>query len=201
MKKYKVAFATGSRADYGIVRNYISKLNHDSEVDFYILATGALLSAEFGNAIDIIEQDGFRIDYKDAVQVKMDSLDDTCCIMAKTLADFSGYFAKNKPDLLIILGDRYEIYSVAIAAAMHRIPILHLHGGELTLANYDEFIRHSITKMATWHFTSTLEYKLRVIQLGENPNNVYLVRLAQKIVFILTCRMFLQSLLIMRLVL
>lgn len=173
MKKYKVAFATGSRADYGIVRNYISKLNHDSEIDFYILATGALLSAEFGNAIDIIEQDGFRIDYKDAVQVKMDSLDDTCCIMAKTLADFSGYFAKNKPDLLIILGDRYEIYSVAIAAAMHRIPILHLHGGELTMANYDEFIRHSITKMATWHFTSTLEYKLRVIQLGENPNNVY----------------------------
>ena len=64
-----------------------------------------------------------------------------------------------KPDLLIILGDRYEIYSISIAAAMHRIPILHLHGGELTMANYDEFIRHSITKMATWHFTSTLEYK------------------------------------------
>ena len=74
---------------------------------------------------------------------------------------------------MIILGDRYEIYSVSIAAAMHRVPILHLHGGELTMANYDEFIRHSITKMATWHFTSTLEYKMRVIQLGENPENVY----------------------------
>ena len=173
MKKYKVAFATGSRADYGIVRNYIAKLNSDPDVDFYILATGALLSADFGSAIDIIVEDGFRIDYKDFVELKMETLNDTCHIMAKTLQDFSVYFSNNKPDLLIILGDRYEIYSISIAAAMHRIPILHLHGGELTMANYDEFIRHSITKMATWHFTSTLEYKMRVIQLGEIPQNVY----------------------------
>ena len=173
MKKYKVAFATGSRADYGIVRNYIAKLNRDPDVDFYILATGALLSADFGSAIDIIVEDGFRIDYKDFVELKMETLNDTCHIMAKTLQDFSVYFSNNKPDLLIILGDRYEIYSISIAAAMHRIPILHLHGGELTMANYDEFIRHSITKMATWHFTSTLEYKMRVIQLGEIPQNVY----------------------------
>ena len=131
------------------------------------------MSADFGNAIDIIVEDGFRIDYKDFVEVKMESLNDTCHIMAKTLQDFSDYFSSNKPDLLIILGDRYEIYSISIAAAMHRIPILHLHGGELTMANYDEFIRHSITKMATWHFTSTLEYKMRVIQLGEPPENVY----------------------------
>lgn len=173
MKKYKVAFATGSRADYGIVRNYIAKLNADEEVDFSILATGALLSADFGNAVNIIEQDGFRIDFKDAIPQKMDSLEDTCHIMAQTLDDFSKYFANHRYDLLIILGDRYEIYSVAIAAAMHRIPMLHLHGGELTEANYDEFIRHSITKMATWHITSTDEYRKRVIQLGEDPKNVY----------------------------
>lgn len=173
MKKYKVAFATGSRADYGIVRNYIAKLNADNEVDFSILATGALLASEFGSAINIIEQDGFRIDYKDEIPQKMDSLDDTCHIMAKTLDDFSKYFSKHQFDLLIILGDRYEIYAVSIAAAMHRVPILHLHGGELTEANYDEFIRHSITKMANWHITSTEEYRKRVIQLGENPNNVY----------------------------
>lgn len=173
MKKFKVAFATGSRADYGIVRNYIAKLNADSEVDFSVLTTGALLAAEFGNAVDIIEQDGFRIDYKDTIPQKMDSLHDTCHIMAQTLDDFSKYFSEHKFDLLIILGDRYEIYSVSIAAAMHRIPILHLHGGELTVANYDEFIRHSITKMATWHITSTEEYRKRVIQLGENPKNVY----------------------------
>lgn len=173
MKKYKVAFATGSRADYGIVRNYLSKLNADSEVDFSVLTTGALLSDEFGSAVKIIEQDGFRIDYKDAIPQKMGSLHDTCHIMAQTLDDFSQFFSEHKYDLLIILGDRYEIYSVSIAAAMHRIPMLHLHGGELTAANYDEFIRHSITKMATWHITSTEEYRQRVVQLGEQPSNVY----------------------------
>lgn len=173
MKKYKVAFVTGSRADYGIVRNYIAKLNADAEVDFSVLTTGALLASEFGSAVNIIEQDGFRIDYKDAIPQKMDTLDDTCHIMAQTLDDFSKYFSEHKFDLLIILGDRYEIYAVSIAAAMHRVPILHLHGGELTEANYDEFIRHSITKMANWHITSTEEYRKRVIQLGETPDTVY----------------------------
>ena len=173
MKKYKVAFVTGSRADYGIVRNYIAKLNADDEIDFSVLTTGALLASEFGSAVNIIEQDGFRIDYKDAIPQKMDSLDDTCHIMAQTLDDFSKYFSDHKFDLLIILGDRYEIYAVSIAAAMHRVPILHLHGGELTEANYDEFIRHSITKMANWHITSTEEYRKRVIQLGEAPETVY----------------------------
>lgn len=173
MNKYKVVFVTGSRADYGIVRNYIAKLNADENIDFSVLATGALLASEFGSAVKIIEQDGFRIDYKDAIPQKMDSLDDTCHIIAQTLDDFSKYFSKHKLDLLIILGDRYEIYAVSIAAAMHRVPILHLHGGELTEANYDEFIRHSITKMANWHITSTDEYRKRVIQLGEDPQNVY----------------------------
>lgn len=173
MKKYKVAFATGSRADYGIVRNYIAKLNADIEVDFFILTTGALLASEFGSAINIIEQDGFQIEYKDFIPQKTNSLDDTCHIMAQTLDDFSKFFSCHKYDLLIILGDRYEIYAVSIAAAMHRVPILHIHGGELTEANYDEFIRHSITKMANWHITSTDEYRKRVIQLGENPKNVF----------------------------
>ncbi len=173
MNKFKVAFATGSRADYGIVRNYLSKLNSDPQIDFSVLVTGALLSEAFGNAVEIIEKDGFRIEFKDVVPQQMGSLHDTCHIMAQTLDDFSCFFSDHNYDLLIILGDRYEIFSVSVAAAMHRIPILHLHGGELTAANYDEFIRHSITKMATWHITSTEEYRQRVIQLGEQPNNVY----------------------------
>lgn len=173
MKKYKVAFATGSRADYGIVRNYLKKINADPEIDFSVLVTGALLSEAFGSAVDIIEKDGFCIEYKDAVPQEMSSLHDTCHIMARTLDDFSAFFSNHTYDLMIILGDRYEIFSVSVAAAMHRIPILHLHGGELTAANYDEFIRHSITKMATWHITSTEEYRQRVIQLGEQPDNVY----------------------------
>lgn len=171
--KYKVTFATGSRADYGIVRNYLTKLNADSEIDLTVLVTGALLSETFGSAVEIIEKDGFRIEYKDVVPQEMGSLHDTCHIMSQTLDDFSRFFSNHNYDLLIILGDRYEIFSVSVAAAMHRIPILHLHGGELTAANYDEFIRHSITKMATWHITSTEEYRQRVIQLGEQPDNVY----------------------------
>ena len=173
MKQYKVAFATGSRADYGIVRNYIARLNEDPEIDFSILTTGALLSSEFGSAINIIEKDGFKVDFKDKVEQKVGHLYDTVHIMATVLDDFGKFFSEYRYDLLIILGDRYEIYSVSIAAAMHRIPILHIHGGELTVANYDEFIRHSITKMSHFHFTSTEEYRHRVIQMGEQPKNVY----------------------------
>lgn len=171
--KYKIAFATGSRADYGIVRKYISLLNSDPEIDFSILTTGALLSENFGSAINIIEDDGFRVDFKNKVEQRVSNINDTVSIMAEVLSDFSDFFLTHRYDLLIILGDRYEIYSVAIAAAMHRIPILHIHGGEITLANYDEFIRHSITKMAQFHITSTEEYRQRVIQLGENPERVH----------------------------
>lgn len=173
MARYKIAFGTGSRADYGIVRNYLKLLNQDSDIALEILTTGALLSEDFGSAISIIEDDGFIIGYKNVVKQKMSSIQDTVSVMASVLDNFGRFFENKHYDLLIILGDRYEIYSVAIAAAMHDIPILHLHGGEITLANYDEFIRHSITKMAHFHITSTEEYRHRVIQLGESPGNVF----------------------------
>lgn len=173
MKKYKIAFATGSRADYGIVRNYISKLNADPETDFSILVTGALLDDKFGNAVKIVKQDGFKIAHTCKVDNKMDCNADTISTMATILDDFGRYFQDNRYDLLIILGDRYEIYTLAIAASMQRIPILHIHGGEITLANYDEFIRHGITKMSAYHITSTEEYRHRVIQLGEKPETVF----------------------------
>lgn len=172
-KKYKVAFATGSRADYGIVRNYIAKLNLDPQVDFSILVTGALMDKRFGNAVEIVKKDGFAIEYACKVENQMDTTAGTIHTMAVVLDDFGRYFQTHRYDLLIILGDRYEIYTLAIAAAMQRIPILHLHGGEITLANYDEFIRHGITKMSSFHFTSTEEYRRRVIQLGERPETVY----------------------------
>lgn len=172
-KRYKIAFATGSRADYGIVRKYIALLNEDPQIDFSILATGALLDEKFGNAKKIVEADGFRIGYECKVDNKSDKLSDTTNIMAEVLREFGKHFESEKYDLLILLGDRYEIYSVAIAAAMNRLPILHLHGGEATFANYDEFIRHAITKMSRFHFTATEEYRQRVIQLGENPADVF----------------------------
>lgn len=173
MAAWKVAFATGSRADYGIVRRYLALLEADSSVDLSILVTGALLDESFGSQVSLIEDDGFRIGAR--IPLPIDTSDDTAVTrcMAVALEGFAGCFAERRPDLLIVLGDRYEMLSVAIAAAMQRIPILHIHGGEATFANYDEFIRHSITKMSLYHFTATEEYRRRVIQLGEAPERVF----------------------------
>lgn len=171
--KYKVAYATGSRADYGIVRKYLENLNNDDSILLDILVTGALLEKQYGNSYKIIENDGFNIGCKISLDIDSSNNSHIIKCMATALEEFGNYFENNRYDLVIILGDRYEILSVAIAAAMNKIPILHIHGGEITLGNYDEFIRHSITKMAHYHFTSTEEYRKRVIQLGENPKNVF----------------------------
>ena len=173
MDKYKVIFATGSRADYGIVRNYLRCLDDYERVDLSLLVTGALLSPKFGHQVDLIYRDGFKVAKEIELELDLNSNRGITHAMAVGLDKFGIYFCDNKPDLLIILGDRYEMLSVAIAAAMNKIPILHIHGGELTYGNYDEFIRHSITKMSLFHFTATEEYRQRVIQLGEAPERVF----------------------------
>lgn len=172
-KKYTVAFATGSRADYGIMKNFLKLLDQDSEIELKILTTGALLDDEYGHQVDLIYQDGFHVDIE--VKTNIDTRSDVSIIhmMSEIQENFADYFAQTKLDLLMILGDRYEMLSVAIAAAMQKIPILHIHGGEATFANYDEFIRHSITKMSLYHYTATEEYRKRVIQLGEQPERVF----------------------------
>lgn len=171
--KYKVAYATGSRADYGIVRKYLGYLNNDDNIQLDILVTGSLLEKQYGSSYEIIEEDNFHMACQ--IPLQLDSSKNSLIIKSMSIAleKFGEYFENNRYDLLIILGDRYEMLSVAIAAAMNKIPILHIHGGEITLGNYDEFIRHSITKMAHYHFTSTEEYRHRVIQLGEEPRNVF----------------------------
>ena len=170
---YKVAYATGSRADYGIVKNYLKLLNQDQEIDFSVLVTGSHLENKFGHSVDIIKQDGFKIELEVPLNIENSSNANVIHCMSVALDSFGKYFEEQKYDLLIILGDRYEMMAVAIAAAMQRIPILHLHGGEVTYGNYDEFIRHSITKMSQYHFTSTEVYRRRVIQLGEDPKRVF----------------------------
>lgn len=169
----KIGFVTGSRADYGIMRRYLELMNRDEDIDLGILVTGALLDDRYGRQVELIHGDGFKIDVE--IKVNLDSSSNAFIIktMAEVLDKFGTYFEKNKYDLLIILGDRYEMLSVATAAAMQRIPILHIHGGEATFGNYDEFIRHAITKMGLYHFTATDEYRKRVIQLGESPENVF----------------------------
>lgn len=173
MRKYRVAYATGSRADYGIVKNFLKLLDNDKDIEFSVLVTGSHLEDKFSHSVDLIRQDGFEIDLEVPLNIINDSNANVIRCMATALDCFGNYFENNKFDLLIILGDRYEMMAVAIAAAMQRIPILHLHGGEVTYGNYDEFIRHSITKMSQYHFTSTEVYRKRVIQLGEDPKRVF----------------------------
>lgn len=172
-KKYTVAFATGSRADYGIMKNFLKLLDEDPGVQLHILTTGALLDDEYGHQVDLIYKDGFHVDIE--VKTNIDTRTDVDIIhtMSQVQDAFAEYFSKTKLDLLMILGDRYEMLSIAIAAAMQKVPILHIHGGEATFANYDEFIRHSITKMSLYHYTATEEYRRRVIQLGEQPERVF----------------------------
>jgi len=169
----RILYVTGSRAEYGIVKRLLLKLNNDSTVDLRIVATGMHCDHIYGNTIHIIEEDGLIIDA--SIDIKIDSTSNAHVLksMAICLESFGDYFEKNNYDAVMVLGDRYEIFSVAIAAAMHNIPLIHIHGGEKTLANYDEFIRHAITKMSKLHLTSTEEYRNRVIQLGENPDLVF----------------------------
>lgn len=169
----KIVYVTSSRADYGIVRQFLKLLNHDIDVELKIIATGALLDKEYGHQVDLIYEDGFVVDSEIYVELNSSSNTEIIFSMAEIMRKFADYFDKNHFDLLIILGDRYEMLSVAISAAMEQIPILHIHGGEATYGNYDEFIRHCITKMGLYHFTATEEYRRRVIQLGEHPNRVF----------------------------
>jgi len=142
-------------------------------LDFSLIVTAMHLAPQYGNTVDVIEQDGFNI--AERIAVKLDSQNNQTILtsMAKTLDLFGKHFQKNHYDAVMVLGDRYEILSVATAAAMHNIPLIHLHGGEQTLGNYDEFIRHCITKMAKLHLTATEVYRKRVIQLGELPESVH----------------------------
>ncbi len=172
-QQYKIAYATGSRADYGIVRNYLTYLNNDKDIDFAVLVTGSHMDERFGKTVSIIEDDGFKIDLKVDMQIDTKSTSAILNSMSIAIKEFGCYFEGHKYDLLIILGDRYEMMAVAQAAAMQRIPILHLHGGEVTYGNYDEFIRHCITKMSRYHFASTEVYRQRIIQMGEDPDTVF----------------------------
>jgi UDP-hydrolysing UDP-N-acetyl-D-glucosamine 2-epimerase len=174
MKK-KICVITGSRAEYGLLKNLISKFKNDKDIKLKIFVTGMHLSSAFGNTYKEIIKDGFVVDKK----VKILSHSDTPKAVLKStglgIIKFASLFDANKPDLVVVLGDRYEIMSATIAAYFNRIPIAHISGGDTTLGAIDESIRHSITKMSWLHFVSNVTSRKRVIQLGEDPNRVFLV--------------------------
>ena len=169
----KICIVTSSRADYGILRPLILKICQEKYFKLKLVATGMHLCPEFGNTYLEIEKDGINIHRKINIQLSSDETSAMSKTMGLTLICFADYFAEHIPDLLILLGDRYEIAAVAAVAANQRIPIAHLHGGETTEGAIDEFYRHAITKMSALHFVSCEEYRKRIIQLGEQPDRVF----------------------------
>ena len=171
----KICVITGTRAEYGLMRWVMQGIKDDPELRLQIIATGMHLSPEFGLTYREIEQDGFQIDRK----VEMLTSSDTSVGIAKSmglgLIGFADALNELRPDLIVVLGDRFEIFSAVAAALVARIPVAHLHGGEATEGSIDEAIRHSITKMSHLHFVAAEEYRQRVIQLGEQPERVFLV--------------------------
>ncbi len=171
----KICVMTGTRAEYGLLKPLMKKIQDDSELELQIVATGMHLSPEFGLTYREIEQDGFKIAERNEMLLSSDTPNGITKSVGLGMIGFADIFTRIMPDMVVILGDRYEMLAAAAAAMIHRIPIAHIHGGELTLGAMDDAIRHSITKMSTLHFASTEEYRKRIIQLGESPERVFTV--------------------------
>lgn len=169
----KICVVTATRAEYGILKPLMELIQSSDELQLQIIATGTHLSPEFGLTYKQIEQDGFLIDEKVEMLLSSDTPSSIVKTMGVTMLGFAEVLPRLNPDLMVILGDRYEMLSVASSATIFKIPIAHIHGGEITEGAYDDFIRHAITKMSRLHFTSTEEYRNRVIQMGEQPESVF----------------------------
>ena len=169
----KIAIVTGTRAEYGLLYWLMREIQSDADLDLQLLVTGAHLSPEFGLTWRKIEEDGFAIDAK----VEMLLSSDTPVAVAKSLGlgviGFADALDRLKPDILVVLGDRYEILAAVVVATMLRIPVAHIHGGESTEGLVDEAIRHAVTKMSQLHFAAAEAYRQRIIQMGESPERVF----------------------------
>jgi UDP-N-acetylglucosamine 2-epimerase (non-hydrolysing)/GDP/UDP-N,N'-diacetylbacillosamine 2-epimerase (hydrolysing) len=168
-----IAVVTGSRADYGLLRSLLFAIHNDETLTLQLIVTGMHLAPEFGLTYRQIEADGLPI----AARVEMLVSSDTATGVAKSmglgLIGFADTYQALAPDLLVVLGDRFEILAAAQAALVQRIPMAHIHGGETSEGAFDESIRHALTKMAQWHFVAAEPYRQRVIQMGEAPERVF----------------------------
>lgn len=173
MKTRKICIVTGTRAEYGLLYWLMKSIKDDPNLELQIIVTGMHLSPEFGLTYKEIEKDGFPINRK----IEMLLSADTPSAISKStgigLIGFADAYNESKPDIVAVLGDRFEILAASIAALYAKIPIAHISGGETTTGAFDEALRHSVTKMAWWHFVAADEYEKRVIQLGENPKRVF----------------------------
>lgn len=169
----KICVFTGSRAEYGLLKPVIKALQSTEVFEVSVLVSGSHLSPEFGMTVKEIEADGIPVDAKIEMLLSADTPSSISKSMGLAMIGFADYFQRKRPDLLVVLGDRYEILAAAIVAMNERIPIAHLYGGEITYGAIDESVRHAVTKLSCLHFTSTDVYRRRVIQLGEHPSRVF----------------------------
>lgn len=171
----KILVISTSRAEFGLLRFLMSEISNSIDLELQLAVTGMHLSSKFGNTYKEIENAGFKIDYKIQMLQDGDTPASTAQSISKGIIGFIEAYKSLQPDIIILLGDRFELFSAAIPAMTFGIPIAHIHGGETTEGAYDEAIRHSMTKMSHIHFVGAEEYRKRVIQLGENPKNVFMV--------------------------
>lgn len=169
----KICFVTGTRAEYGLLSRLMRLVKEDKDLRLQVIATNMHLMPEYGETYKEIEKDGFTIDKKVYMHKPADDAHGIISSMAEEMQGMNDALSELKPDILVLLGDRYEILVAAQVALIHRVPIAHIHGGEVTEGAFDDAIRHSVTKMSSLHFTSCEEYRHRVIQMGEQPSRVF----------------------------
>ena len=171
--RFKIAVVSGTRADYGLLKPVLQRLRDDGELELQLFLTGMHLVADFGRTELVVAQDGFEM----TERVEMLLSSDTAVGITKStglgIIGFADVFERHQPDILIALGDRFELFSAVTAALMRRLPVAHIHGGEGTHGVIDEAIRHAVSKMSYLHFTATEDYRRRVIQMGEAPERVF----------------------------
>ena len=171
----KICFVTGSRAEYGLLNPLMKLIKKDKKFSFQLFVTGMHLSKKFGNTYKEIIKDKFKIKSYLDLKIKNDKPHDICKSIALGVNLFSKKFEIFEPDLVVLLGDRYEIFAACTSALIHQIPVCHIHGGELTRGAFDDSMRHSISKMSHIHLVANKIYADRVKQMGENPKNIYVV--------------------------
>lgn len=175
----RVAVATTSRADYGILYWFLREVIEDPELELLLYVTGSHLASEFGNTVDVIVEDGLPIHRSIPILTGENAGSDSPVAATdaagRALTEFGRALAADELDLLVLLGDRYEIVPIALASVLHSVPVAHVHGGEISTGALDEYFRHAITKLATLHFPATAEYGRRLLQLGEREDRVKVV--------------------------
>ena len=171
----KICFFTGSRSEYHLSKNLIKKFSSSKSFETQLIVSGSHLSKRFGNTISDIIADKIKPSTLIKTNEKFNSTQDISNAMSSILKKSGSYLKKKNPDLMILVGDRYETFCIGLACLIENIPVAHIHGGEVTEGSYDDNFRHALTKFSHFHFVSNIDFKKRVIQLGEQPKNVFVV--------------------------